>query len=64
MVAWDTIFLVVGILALVDSMIVFSFPNWSFKFVKKFVKNKKNLKKIAWTELILAIILIILGINI
>lgn len=61
---WSAILTALGILALIDSLIVLIFPGWALGFVKKISKNKKALKKVAWIELLIAIVLILIGINV
>ena len=63
MVAWGTVLLILGILALIESLTVLIFPKWSISLVKKWSKPK-FLKKAGWVELVVAIILIIIGMNI
>ncbi len=63
MVMWDIVLLIVGIIALLESLIILFFPHWSINLGKKAFKNQKTLKKIAITELIIAIILLLIGMN-
>lgn len=58
------IFLTIGILLLIESIIVLLFPNWITKTRRVLVKNVKNVKKAGIVELIIAIILILIGMNI
>jgi len=63
MAAWGTVLLILGILALIESLIVLIFPKWSISLVKKWSKPK-FLKKAGWIELVAAIILILIGMSI
>jgi len=58
------VFLTIGILLLIESIIVLLFPNWTTKTRRVLVKNMKNVKKAGIIELIIAIILILIGMNI
>ncbi len=63
------VLLVIGILALIESLFALSFPKLTFKIgvkmgFKKLCKNEKIVKKVATWELVAAIILIIIAINI
>ena len=58
------VFLTIGILLLIESIIVLLFPNWTTKTRRVLVKNIKNVKKAGIAELIIAIILILIGMNI
>lgn len=63
MVAWNIVFMIIGLIALIESMIVLLFPHWSVNVMKKWLKEK-SLKKAGLIELIIALILILIGINI
>jgi len=58
------VFLTIGILLLIESIIVLLFPNWTTKIRRVLVKNIKNVKKAGVIELVIAIILILIGMNI
>jgi len=53
-----------GILLLIESLIVLFFPNWATKTKRVLAKNVKTVKKAGIVELIVAIILILIGMNI
>ena len=64
-----TIILIIGILALIESLFALLFPKVGIKILKKIKKmkkwqNVKTIKKMGWIELIIAIILILIGMNI
>ena len=59
-----TIILILGLVGLLESLIILIFPHWSINFGKKWMKNPKTLKKAALIELIFAIILILIGMNV
>jgi hypothetical protein len=59
----NIILTVIGLLMLIESVIALFFPKWIIKFGKSLLKNAKTVKKIAWIELIVAIFIIILGMN-
>jgi hypothetical protein len=59
----NIILTVIGLLMLIESVIALFFPKWIIKIGKSLLKNAKTVKKIAWIELIVAIFLIILGMN-
>lgn len=57
--------LILGILMLIESLIGLIFHKWSFRTFKKFTKSmEKHLKAWSVGELIVAIILILIGMNI
>ncbi len=62
--ALSTVLIIIGILALLESLIVLLFPNWSIRIGRRWIKNKKNVKKAGLVELIVAIILILIGMNV
>ncbi len=62
------ILLVLGLGGLIESLIALSFPKWSLKICKKmglgkFFKNEKIIRKWASWELVIAIILLLIAIN-
>lgn len=63
------VLLIIGLAVLAQSLIILGFPKCSIKCCKKcgfgkICKDEKGLKKIATWELIIAVILIIIAINI
>jgi len=58
------VFLTIGILLLIESIIVLLFPKWIIKTRRVMIKSMKNIKKAGTLELIIAIILILIGMNI
>lgn len=60
----NIVFMTIGIVALVESLIVLLFPKWSIKQGRIILKNAKNLKKAMILELIFGLILILIGMNI
>ena len=54
---------VLGILILIEGIIVIAFPRWSMKSGRSMFKNKKNLRKLGIIEIVVAIILILIGMN-
>jgi len=63
MAAWGSVLLILGILALIEGLIVLIFPKWTISISKKWLKPK-FLKKAGWIEVVIAIILILIGMNI
>jgi hypothetical protein len=63
---WNIILVVVGILALMESLFSLSFSKLALKITKKLgMKMKlKTVRKFAWGELVIAIIILLIGINI
>lgn len=62
--ALATVLLVLGILMLIEGSTVVFFPKWSLSISKRFVnKMYKHLRALGITEIIVAIILIILGLT-
>ena len=61
---WNNILLILGILVLIEGIIVTLFPDWSMKFVKSISKSAKKLRQIGFIEIIVALILILIGMNI
>ncbi|HEB47278.1 MAG TPA: DUF2065 family protein [Candidatus Pacearchaeota archaeon] len=59
----SNLIIIIGLLMLVESLIVFIFPNWTLNFGKKLLRNKKTIKKAGLIELIIAIVLILIGMN-
>lgn len=58
------VLLVIGILALIEGSMVVFFPNYSLKFFRRFSKHvEKNIRFWGITEIIIAIILIVLGLR-
>jgi hypothetical protein len=60
--------MVIGILAFVESLFTLSFPKVAVKILKKMKmfknwQNVKSVKKVAWWEFVLAIIIFVIGIN-
>jgi len=60
----SSVLLILGILALIEGLIVLLFPDWTRKVGRSMFKNKKNLRQIGIIEIIAAIILILIGMNI
>ena len=60
----NIVFMTLGIIALVESLIVLLFPKWGIRIVKGIAKNAKNLKKAMIVELIFGLILFFIGMNI
>jgi hypothetical protein len=54
----------IGIALLIESVIVLLFPKSAFKTVKALVRNIKIMKKVEIITLIVAIIIILIGMNI
>lgn len=48
----------IGALALLESLVVMLFPNWSSKKIRKMASNKKKIRKAGFIELVVALILI------
>lgn len=57
---WNIVLMTLGILAVIEALIILIFP----KAVIKAFRNTKSLKKTAWWEFIIAIIIFIIGMNI
>ena len=60
----NIVLMTLGILALIESLLVLFFPKLALKTGKVLVKNLKNVKKAGVIGLIVAIILILIGMNI
>jgi len=63
------VMLLVGILGIIDSFIAMSFPKFTSKIYhtlrfKEFGTTEKSIKKIATTEFVISLILILIGMNI
>ncbi len=56
----NIVLMTLGIVALIESIIVLLFP----KVMIKICKNLKALKKAGWWEFVIALILILVGMNI
>ena len=59
-----SVLFVLGILILIEGLIIIAFPNWSMKSGRRMFKNKQNIKKFGIIEIIVAIVLILIGMNI
>jgi len=60
---FSSVIIVIGFLGLLESLAIFVFPKISTGIVR-IMKDKSKVKKAATIELIVAIILILVGINI
>ena len=60
----NIVLLTFGILLFVESLVILLFPNWTIKTGRVLIKNVKNVKRAGIVELIVAIILILIGMNI
>ena len=60
----SSVLLILGILILIEGIIIIAFPRWSMKSGRSMFKNKKNLRKLGIIEIIAAIVLILIGMNI
>ena len=63
------IVMLIGILGIIDSLIAMSFPSLTSKIYKKlmfreFGTTEKSIKKIASSEFIISLVLILVGMNI
>lgn len=59
----STIILVIGFAGLLEGIFVSISPKLALHIIRLFIRNKDNVKKAGIIELIIAIILIIIGIN-
>ena len=60
----SNLIIILGLLMLIESLIALIFPSWTLNFAKKFVKNTKTIKKVGIIELVVALVLILIGMNI
>lgn len=60
----SSVLLILGIITLIGSLIILIFPKISMGFMRKISKNPKAVKKAGLIELIVAVILILIGMNI
>ena len=58
------VLIILGILFLIESLVALFFTDWTIKFGRKMMNNKKVVKKLALSELIIAVILLLVGMNI
>lgn len=56
------ILIIIGIIGALDALVVLMFPKAIRKFTLQIAKNPKKLKRVASTELIIALIFLLLGI--
>jgi uncharacterized protein YjeT (DUF2065 family) len=61
---WNTVFLVLGVVALLEGLVATFFPKWARKIGVDMLKSIKNVRKIGIIEVIIALILILIGMNI
>lgn len=64
MVSANIFFMIIGLIALIDSLFVLIFPKWCLKTTRKWAKSQKSLKRVAIFELLIALILLLIGMNI
>ena len=62
MVDFGTVFVTVGMLALLEGIIVLLWPNWAKKIVTSLMETPKLMRKLGMTEIVIAIVLLILGV--
>ena len=60
----STVLLVLGILALIEGIIVLLFPGWTKKTGMSMLKSVKKVRQLGIIEIIVAIVLILIGMNI
>ena len=60
----SNVLLIIGILALIEGGIISLFPDWSMKLMKSMVKSAKKLRRVGIIEIIVALVLILIGMNI
>ena len=63
MAVWGSVLLILGILALIEGLMILIFPKWTINLTRKWLKPK-FLKKAGWIEVLIAIVLILIGMNI
>lgn len=63
-IEWGLVMLILGVVALIESLIILLFPDKSINLGRKWLKSPKIFKKIGLIELIIAIILLLIGMNI
>ena len=57
----STISFTIGFIALIESIILIIFPNWTKKTIESLLKTRKDIKKLGLIEIILAMILLIIS---
>ena len=57
----STISFTIGLIALIESIIILIFPNWTKKTIESLLKTRKDIKKLGLIEIILAMILLIIS---
>ena len=62
MVDFGTVFVTVGVLALIEGIIVLLWPNWAKKIVTSLMETPRLMRKLGMTEIVIAIVLLILGV--
>ena len=62
MVDFGTVFVTVGVLALLKGIIVLLRPNWAKKIVTSLMETPKLMRRLGMTEIVIAIVLLIIGI--
>lgn len=60
----NIILMTLGIVALAESLLVLFFPKSMMKMGRSWMKNMKAVRKAGFIELIVAIILILIGMNV
>ncbi len=69
MVTAGIVLMVIGVLAFIESLFVLTFPKLGIKIMKgmkmmKSWQNEKTLRKVGWSEFVIAIIIFIIGMNV
>ena len=62
MVDFGTVFVTVGVLALLEGIMVLLWPDWTKKIVTSLMETPKLMRKLGMAEIVIAIVLLILGV--
>lgn len=60
----NIVLMILGLVLLADSLIVLFFPNWAIRTMRKWIKSVKTLRRVGFWELLIALILFLIGMNI
>jgi uncharacterized protein YjeT (DUF2065 family) len=61
---YEIVLTTIGLLGFIEACIVLIFPDFSKKTAIKMFKSKESLRKAGFIELVVAVILILIGMNI
>ncbi len=61
MLNFSTISFTLGFVALIEAIVILLFPHWTKKKIESLLRTRKDMRKLAMIEIILAMILLVLS---